>query len=162
MTSKIISTTVKETPFLKTTTIKKEHECWCFEEYNPLIKYGSHVLQDHNNCMCSEKYDIFAKKYPDLNSVAIQKLFFAQTDFGPCVKCKGTGLQISTYITKNKKYLCINGPLQGKRFTTNDIEATEYEYQIFNNGSSGSKNFAAIWVYCESLLEPGDPQSSIK
>lgn len=173
---KHLSTTVSETLYTKTTTTKtQDSKCYCDGAWE--IRYKTHTYQSgntikdkqvtkqpitHKNCPCDSKYTAFKKKhkeeYKDLKDDAVLQRFLEIEDFGPCVKCKGTGKQIFTRKSALAKYLCVNGPYTGQRFTTVDMDELEEDYCLFNNSHRGThsgmgKNLKAIWVHEGSLKE---------
>jgi hypothetical protein len=138
---KVISIENQETEFYKTTITKTQDDCYCMD-------YNWKENTNHQNCPCLEKFEKFRNE-SELNEFAAKREFEKIKDYGVCIECKGTNKRV--FITRNKhfKYLCVNGPLAGKRYTTDDITD---EYSLYNYSHGSKKDiYKAVWIYSDSL-----------
>jgi len=147
---KVLSVVEKETAYQKTVTTKTEHECYCHGIWGLPKEIRTKVT--HQNCPCQEKYDKFLDK-TELNKHAAEREFLKQENFGPCLKCKGTGRAVRTNVQKNSKYLCVNGPQIGLKFTTIDMPNVDPNYTLYNCGSRSEPQFKCVWVWDKSLVD---------
>jgi hypothetical protein len=155
MDDKVILINEKETAFHKIITKKTEHDCYC---HGAFISQREPELRNkitHENCPCQEKLDKFTDK-TELNCFAAEREFLKQENFGPCIPCKGTGRHVRTVTIKRTKYLCVNGPQEGDRFTTDDMSKANPNYVLYNSNGRTDPQFKCVWVW-EKAFEMFDP-----
>ena len=150
MNNNILSVVEKETPLHKTVTTKTEHDCYCHGAWSLPKEIQSKVTP--YNCPCQEKLDKFRKE-SELNEYAAEREFLKQINFGPCIECKGTGRVINTTVTRHAKYLCVNGPQEGMRYTTEKMEKIDPNYLLYNSNRRADPQFKCVWVWEKSLLD---------
>ena len=78
---------------------------------------------------------------------------FIIQDYGPCLTCNGTGKAITISVTKKTKYICVNGPQEGLRFTTDDMPNADPNYILYNSNAGGEEKFKCVWDWENSLNE---------